>query len=160
MRACARICSFVLVLSACANPALADTEEERRAIGRFFGEYASAVGSFDGSRLVPYYEQPLTIVTAARTVVLKDAGEIQGFMNPFWERLKQRGWSGKAESPQIHIRPLGPGVALASVLVVRYKTDGEELERGGFTYVLRKTGEQWKIAVLVGHGVSGVRSFD
>ena len=159
MRACARI-FFLLGLFACATAALADTEEEKRAIGRFFGEYTSAVAGFDASRLVPYYEQPLTIVTAARTIVLKDAAEMQGFMNPFFERLKQRGGSGKAEYPQVHIRPLGPGVALASVLVVRYKTDGEELERGGFTYVLRRTGEQWKIAVLVGHGVSGVRALD
>ncbi len=123
-------------------------------------EYGAAVGSFDAQRLLPYYHQPLTIVTAARTVVLTDPGQIQGFMNPFWDRLKQRGWSGKAESPQIHVRPLGPGVALASVLVVRYRSDGQELERGGFTYVLRKAGDQWKIAVLVGHDVAGVKTFD
>jgi ketosteroid isomerase-like protein len=152
---------FVLViLMAGADLALGQGEDERKAIESFFGEYGRAVGSFDAQRLLAYYDSPLTIVTAARTVVLKDATEIQGFMNPFLERLKQRGWTGKAESPQINMRWLGAGIALASVLVVRYKADDAELERGGFTYVLRKTGDQWKIAVLVGHDVSGVKTLD
>ena len=155
-----QIIFILLILMTGADLAMAQAEDERKAIESFFVEYGRAVGSFDAQRLAPYYDSPLTIVTAARTVVLKDPSEIQGFMNPFWERLKQRGWSGKAESPQINVRRLGSGMALASVLVVRYKADGAELERGGFTYVLRKTGDQWKIAVLVGHDVSGVKTLD
>jgi ketosteroid isomerase-like protein len=39
---------------------------------------------------------------------------------------------------------------------VRYKADGQELDRIGATGVLRKTNDGWKIAVLVGHDPSSV----
>ena len=42
---------------------------------------------------------------------------------------------------------------------VRYKADGQELERNGATYVLHKTGDGWKI-VVVGHDPGGVLRLD
>ena len=36
-------------------------------------------------------------------------------------------------------------------LAVRFKTDGQELERVGITYVLQKSDSRWKIAVLIAH---------
>ena len=52
------------------------------------------------------------------------------------------------------------GVAVVSTRTVRYKADGQELERIGFTYLLRKTNEGWKIAVLVGHDPANVLRLD
>jgi len=47
-----------------------------------------------------------------------------------------------------------------STQTVRYKTDGQELEKVGFTYVLRKTNEGWKVAALVGHDPTSVLRLD
>ena len=41
--------------------------------------------------------------------------------------------------------------ALATGVAVRYTRVGKELSRAGLTYLLRKTGETWKFAVMVLH---------
>jgi hypothetical protein len=40
---------------------------------------------------------------------------------------------------------------LATGVALRYKTDGQELERVGVTYLLYKAESGWKIAVVVLH---------
>jgi len=39
---------------------------------------------------------------------------------------------------------------------IRHKIDGQELERVAATYVLRRTNDGWKIAVLTVHDPSNV----
>jgi hypothetical protein len=51
-------------------------------------------------------------------------------------------------------------VAVASGLYVRYKADGQELERIGATYVVHKARDGWKIAVLVAHDPGSVLRLD
>jgi hypothetical protein len=46
---------------------------------------------------------------------------------------------------------LSATTALARGVALRYKDDGRELERAGVTYLLHRSGEEWKIAVLVLH---------
>jgi hypothetical protein len=40
-------------------------------------------------------------------------------------------------------------LTFVSVSRVRYKTDGQELERLGESYTFRKTGDGWKIVVAM-----------
>jgi hypothetical protein len=48
-------------------------------------------------------------------------------------------------------------VALASGVAVRYRADGQELERVGVSYVLHKADEdRWAIAVAVVHDTDKV----
>jgi ketosteroid isomerase-like protein len=46
---------------------------------------------------------------------------------------------------------MGEDIALLSVNRVRYRTDGQELERLGETYTFRKTADGWKIVVATMH---------
>jgi len=46
---------------------------------------------------------------------------------------------------------MSENTAFVSVRRVRYKTDGQKLERLGETYTLRKTEDGWKIAVAMMH---------
>ena len=156
---CARLVGGVLLFSV-AHLAAAQGPEEHKAIADFMRQYGAAVGTFDSPKVLPYYEEPLILVSQARTVVLPARADIEGFLNPFWRRLQERGWTGRSDSREVHVRQLSGGLALTSVLVVRYKADGEELERAGFSYLLRKSGDTWKIAVLVGHDVAGVKALD
>jgi hypothetical protein len=40
---------------------------------------------------------------------------------------------------------------------MRYKLDGQELDRAGVTYVLAKPPSGWQIAVLIGHDAESER---
>jgi ketosteroid isomerase-like protein len=56
----------------------------------------------------------------------------------------------------LQMKRLSATTTLASGVAIRYKTDGQELERTGVTYVLHKTDNGWKIAVTVGHDPESV----
>jgi hypothetical protein len=66
------------------------------------------------------------------------------------EGLRARGY-GRSElsRPQVHL--LSATASLATGVALRYKTDGQELERVGVTYLLYKAESGWKIAVVVLH---------
>jgi len=53
----------------------------------------------------------------------------------------------------LNINQLSTTTILAGGTAIRYKTDGQELERVGVTYLVQKTDGSWKIAVVVIHDV-------
>jgi hypothetical protein len=52
---------------------------------------------------------------------------------------------------------LSATATLVTGVAVRYKLDGQELERAGVTYVLHKADTGWKIAVLIAHDLEITR---
>ena len=155
---------FLLLLMAITPAEFSEAQDDKTAVTRTLNDYAAAFGaafgSLDAQRVLPYYHEPLMIVTAARTLVLTGRADVEAWLKSLFQRLKERGWDARSEWAQLHVRALSAGVALASGLSVRHKADGQELERVAVTYVLRKTGDGWKIAVLVAHDPGGVRSLD
>ena len=63
---------------------------------------------------------------------------------------------GRSEWTRLGLKQLGASVAVLSAGVVRYRTDGAELERFGATYTMRKTDAGWKIVMLTVHDADGV----
>jgi hypothetical protein len=56
-----------------------------------------------------------------------------------------------------HFKQLSATTALASGVVVRYRADGQELERVGVSYLLHKADDdRWTIAVTVIHDTDKV----
>ena len=137
----------------------ADAAEDKAAATRALTDYVAAFGSLDTQRVLPYYHEPLMFVTAARAGALTTRAEIEAWLKQVFARLKERGYA-RSEYSQLHVKPLSAGVAMVSTQTVRYKADGQELEKLGFTYVLRKTSDGWKVAVLVGHDPDSVLRFD
>ena len=54
------------------------------------------------------------------------------------------------------VKSLSATATLVTGVAVRYKLDGQELERVGLTYVLHKGDTGWKIAVLIIHDTDEV----
>jgi len=73
--------------------------------------------------------------------------------------LKERD-AARSELRQLYVKEMSPGVALATVQYVLLKSDGQELERRGVTYMLRKTADGWKIAAAMGHAPDSVLRLD
>lgn len=66
------------------------------------------------------------------------------------DALRARGY-GRSEYSLLSSQTLSTTAALTIGTAIRYKADGQELERAGITYLLCKTGAGWKIAVMVLH---------
>ena len=78
---------------------------------------------------------------------------------PAMEGLRTRGYA-RSELSMLRIKQLSATTTLASGIAVRYKADGQELERAGVTYLLHKTDRGWKIAVLVVHDADSALRLD
>src|SRR5262249_48898839 len=66
--------------------------------------------------------------------------------------LRARGF-GRSELSVRQTQMLSETASLVTGVAIRYKTNGQELERVGVTYVMHKNDTGWKIAVVVLHDV-------
>jgi hypothetical protein len=69
---------------------------------------------------------------------------------PVMESLRQREY-GRSELSLQQLRLLSANSALAMGMAIRYKNDGQEMERVGITYLLHKGDSGWKFAVMTLH---------
>jgi hypothetical protein len=65
-------------------------------------------------------------------------------------RLKEAGWA-KSVVLSYEVCVMNPNVAFASSRFNRVKTDGSILAEGATTYMLNKSKDGWRIAMLIGH---------
>jgi ketosteroid isomerase-like protein len=152
------ICLFALLFGMIPTVCGA-SEGDKAAALQAFKDYVAAVGSLDTQRVVPYYHEPLMFVAAAGARALATRADMEAWLKPVFDRMKERGYA-RSDWAEFQMKLLSAGVAVVSTRTVRYKADGQELERIGFTYVLRKTSEGWKVAVLVGHDPANVLRLD
>ena len=150
---------FGLLFAVIISTAPAEGQDEKAAVTEVFKGYARAWDSLDMQRILPYYHEPLIFITAAGVRSLATRGDIEAWVKTIFTRITERGYA-RGEYPQLHVKQMSPSVAMASGLYVRYKKDGQELERLGATYVLHKTSDGWKIAVLVAHDPGSVLRLD
>jgi ketosteroid isomerase-like protein len=82
--------------------------------------------------------------------VMATAAEVVTLFTQAMQGLKARS-DARSELTDLHVHQMSENTAFVSVSRVRYKTDGQELERLGETYTLRRTDDGWKIAVAMIH---------
>jgi hypothetical protein len=92
--------------------------------------------------------------------VIATRAETEAWMKSLWARLKERGFARASKFSPLHIKQVSTSAAVASVRFARYDANGQEVERIGATYILHKTGAEWKIVVIVTHDPGGVLRLD
>lgn len=158
-----RLAWIAVMLLTIGTSAMAATDDDRAAAVQAFKDYVAAVGTLEAQRVAPYYHEPyhepLMFVAAAGARSLATRADIEAWLTPVFARLKERGYA-RSDWAEFQSKLLSSGVAVVSTQTVRYKTDGQPMETLGFTYVLRKTKEGWKVAVLIGHDAANVLRLD
>ena len=142
-----------------AVPARAAGEEDRVAATQALVDYFNAVITLDTQRVSQYCNEPFMYLDSARSSSFATRSDVEAWLKPGFAALKERGY-GRSEWPQLQVKVLGNGVALASALIVRYKVDGTEMSRAGATYFMRKTQDGWKLVSLTVHDTSTVLKLD
>jgi hypothetical protein len=91
-----------------------------------------------------FYGEPVTIVSNQVIRVVPTRQGMEEYLSKSLAALKPLGYaySGIGEH---RIQYLNAHTALFSVTAMRYKADGTEQMRAGFTYLVRKVGNDWKI---------------
>jgi ketosteroid isomerase-like protein len=132
-----------------------EQESEKAAVDRAYRACGEAFSRGDLSSVVQHCNVPFVVILPQEIRVLSTAPDVEKFYSTARQDLKDRGYS-HSELSEVHIKLLGPTVALVSSLFTRYKTDGSELATLGATYLLRKTDDVWKIMVITVHPAKDV----
>mgnify|MGYP001617037879 CR=1 FL=1 len=123
---------------------------DEAAVTRVLADYYSAFSTLNLEATLPYFHEPCLFIGPQGVGAVTTSAGLAGIIAPAMENLRARGY-GRSELSLQQLKLLSATASLASGTAIRYKTDGQELDRVGVTYLLHKTDSGWKIAVLVLH---------
>jgi hypothetical protein len=131
---------------------------ERDAIQQLISGYYDAVGR-DPAEAASFYGEPSMIVLPNDVLAMNNRFDVERFLANLVGSLRSLGYShSKLNDPRIKF--LNNNTAIYSAIAIRYKIDGSELQRAGFTYLLRKGPSGWKIHELVATDLDKLVSAD
>jgi hypothetical protein len=82
--------------------------------------------------------------------VMASTAEVSGLFDRMMAGLRARGYA-RSKLTDLHVEPMSESAAVVSVSRTRQAADGQDLERVGETYVLRRTDAGWKIVMALMH---------
>src|SRR5215510_1770000 len=129
--------------------------QEEEAITQTFTNYIETFQKLDPHVTLPYFHVPCMFIPPQGVRVLATAADVEALLTQVMEGLKARNYA-RSELMDSHVKQMNENTALVSVSRIRYATDGQELERVGETYTLRRSEAGWKIAVAMIHDPDGV----
>lgn len=113
-------------------------------------DYYKAFSTLNVRSILRYFHQPALLIGPTGVIALPTPEAVIPIFGPVMENLRQRGY-GRSELSLQEIRLLSATLAFATGAAIRYKTDGQEMERVGVTYLLHKADRGWKFAVMTLH---------
>ena len=113
-------------------------------------DYYSAFSTLEVRAILPYFHEPALLIGPQGVFAATTSAALTAAFKPAMEGLRAREF-GRSELSVQHVKSLSATATLVTGLALRYKLDGQELERVGVTYVLHKAETRWKIAVLIIH---------
>ena len=128
---------------------------EEEAITQTFSNYVQTFQRLNPRAVLSYFHVPCMFIPPQGVRVLATAADVEALLTQVMEGLKARNYA-RSELMDRHVKQMNENTALVSVSRIRYATDGQELERVGETYTLRRTEAGWKIAVAMIHDPDGV----
>jgi ketosteroid isomerase-like protein len=120
------------------------------AVKQVLTDYYKAFSTLSVQSILRYFHQPALLIGPSGVIALPTAEAVVPIFGPVMENLRQREYLRSEFSPE-QLRLLSATSALATGVAIRYKTDGQEMERVGITYLLYKGDRGWKFAVMALH---------
>ena len=125
------------------------------AVNQVLTDYYNAFSTLTVQSILCYFHQPALLIGPSGVIALPTADAVVPIFGPVMENLRQREYRRSEFSLQ-QLRLLSATSALAMGVAIRYKTNGQEMERLGITYLLHKGDSGWKFAVMALHDTDKV----
>lgn len=123
-----------------------DTE---RAVREFVDDYGDTFSDGDPEAVAAHFHEPALLV--GETVRLLETREaVEDLFGAILGSLGKRGYA-YSDAEEIDVEVIADDRARGRVDWVRYTADDEVLERLTTTHVFRRTGDGWKMVVLMPH---------
>ena len=131
-----------------AAPPVTTSVNEQEAIHKVLGGYYDAFGRDSAAASASFYGEPTLIIRPNDVVLLTTRADVEAFFDKFVAGLKSSGYS-HSKLGDHRVKLLNSTTALYSTVVIRMKTDGTEMQRLGFTYLLHKSNAGWRIHEII-----------
>ena len=129
--------------------------DDQAAVKQVLSDYYSAFSTLEVQAILPYYHEPCLLVGPQGVAALPTRAALAAIFAHVMEGLRARGY-GRSELSVLHVKQLSATASLASGVALRFRADGQEIERAGVCYLLHKAGNRWKIASTVIHDADKV----
>ena len=120
------------------------------AVSQLMADYYRDFSTLNVQAILPYFNEPSLLVGPQGVIPIPDHAALVAVFEPVMDGLRASGY-GRSELELGYIKSLSSSAALVGGVAVRYKVDGQELDRVGITYVLHKKESGWKFATLILH---------
>jgi hypothetical protein len=120
------------------------------ALNQVIADYYRDFSTLNVRTILPYFNEPSLLVGPQGVFPIPDHAALVAVFGPVMEGLRAKGF-GRSELELGYVRLLSSSAALVGGVAVRYKTDGQEVERVGITYVLHQAEGGWKFATVILH---------
>ena len=117
---------------------------------RTLADYYRAFSTLDVQAVSPYFHEPSLLISPQGVFPAPTFAAVAGLFTHVMEGLRAKEF-GRSELSVGSVTSLSASATLVTGVAIRYKRDGQELERAGVTYVLHRAEAGWKIAVIVMH---------
>jgi hypothetical protein len=115
-----------------------------------FGEYAVAFNTLKPTAVEHFFNKPSMLMTSGEYVVMTHSPEVLGVFEKLMKGLKAKNFK-ESKVLSLDTKQLSENQGLVVGTAKRFDKVGKEIEHFGFTYTLRKVGDEWKIIVGVLH---------
>jgi len=122
---------------------------EQTPSGMLYG-YVRAFETLRPEEVVPFYELPCTFIRPDGTWVVQDEPTARVLVGHLIEHAMGQGYR-RTDVCGLTTRPLATGLAELSGVFVRYGEARLAIGRFGFTYIVRRGSDGWRIVVAVAH---------
>jgi ketosteroid isomerase-like protein len=130
-------------------------QKDEETIARTFTRYIDTFQKLDPRQVAAYCHIPCMFLSPQGVSVMPTHADVETLLTKMMGSLKERGYA-RSELTNLQVSQLSETLAFVSVSRVRYQSGGQELERLGETYTLRKTSDGWKIVVAAIHDAHAV----
>jgi hypothetical protein len=126
------------------------------AVNQVIGDYYRDFSTLNVQTILPYFNEPSLLVGPQGVIPIPDRAALAAVFGPVMEGLRAKGYD-RSEFELGYVKSLSSSAALIGGVAVRYKTDGQRMERVEVTYVLHKTESNWKFATVILHDPDTLR---
>lgn len=128
---------------------------EEQIVKDTFIKYSDSFAMLDPNVLLPFYHQPAILIDSERVFSVNNEAEIMAILTAIIDDLKKADYD-HSETDNLTAKLLSKNTALVSGIGTRFKKDGSELGKFGFTYTMRKIDTDWKIIAGIIHDVETI----
>ena len=127
-----------------------DTAVNDDAALRMLADYYGAFSTLEVQAILPFFHELSLLISPQGVFATSTFAALATAFTPAMEGLRTREF-GRSELSVGSVRSLSASATLVTGVAIRYKRNGQELERAGVTYVLHKAETGWKIVVIILH---------